>query len=486
MNFFQRITSITGSILLSVCAQTGYTQVGINANGATPHPSAMLEVSSNNKGVLLPRMTTAERKAIANPAEGLLVFDTDKTTLYIFEGTTWLPLAATSPANLPPLTRTVSDVAEQDRCGYRVAISDDYAIIGAYTDDIDAKANQGSAYIFKRTGGSWIQLAKLTAADGAAHDYFGCSVAISGDWAIVGAYGSDPGNVSAQGSAYIFHRIDDTWTQHSKITAVDGAANDNFGVSVSIEGDVAVIGAPNDDVGSITDEGSAYVFGYLSSSNTWVQQDKITSPDGASGDAFGYSVAQWNTFIAVGASSADVSGQVNRGSVYAYERMGFDWIFREKIIASDGASADGFGSSIAMSTDYIVVGASGHDTGGKSNQGSAYVYARSGATWTQRAILTAADGEANDYFGYYVATAGNYAVVGSFGDDIGLFTDQGSCYLFKAAGPIWNPVRKIELVNAQTNDYTGFSVGMSSSWIIIGSPGDTFGYGRISFLNIEE
>ena len=134
-------------------------------------------------------------------------------------------------------------------------------MVGACGDDVGANADQGSAYVFTRSGTTWSQQAKLTAADGAAGDWFGYSVAVSGDTAVVGAAGDDVGANADQGSAYVFARSGTTWTQQAQLTAADGAAGDCFGRSVAVSGDTAVVGASDDDVGANTDQGSAYVFG---------------------------------------------------------------------------------------------------------------------------------------------------------------------------------------------------------------------------------
>jgi len=144
----------------------------------------------------------------------------------------------------PESKLTASDGGEEDYFGTAVSISGNYAIVGAYGDD-DNGSNSGSAYVFERTGDGWIQLAKLTASDGASDDYFGRTVSISGNYAIVGAYGDDDNGLSS-GSAYIFEKPVDGWvdtTETAKLTASNGRSNDYFGTAVSISGDYAIVGA---------------------------------------------------------------------------------------------------------------------------------------------------------------------------------------------------------------------------------------------------
>ena len=176
---------------------------------------------------------------------------------------------------LVPQTITNSDRAAGDEFGRSVAISGDYAIIGAYLEDEDAsgdntRADAGSAYIFKRNAGTWSLQQKIVASDRTAGDYFGWSVAISGDYAIVGAYDEDEDDAGANtlsdaGSAYIFNRNGTTWSQQQKIVASDRAAGDQFGWSVAISGDYAILGAFSEDhdaagANTLSGAGSAYIF----------------------------------------------------------------------------------------------------------------------------------------------------------------------------------------------------------------------------------
>jgi len=166
-----------------------------------------------------------------------------------------------------------ADGVDNDQLGQWVALSGDTVVAGAYDDDVGANVDQGSAYVFTRSGGVWTQQQQLTAADGAAGDQFGGSVAVVGDTAVVTASSDDVGANADQGSAYVFTRSGTVWTQQQQLTASDGAAGDAFGASAAISGDTAVVGAYTDDVGANTDQGSAYVF-------TRVVSPTITVPAG--------------------------------------------------------------------------------------------------------------------------------------------------------------------------------------------------------------
>ena len=369
-------------------------------------------------------------------------------------------------------TLVAADGATVDYFGSSVAISGDTAIVGAYLDDVGANTYQGSAYIFVRTGNTWTQQAKLTAADGAASDVFGGSVAISGNTAIVGAFADDVGINTDQGSAYIFVRTGTTWTQQAKLTATDGAASDNFGTYVGISGDTAIVGAAYVDVGSNLDQGSAYIF--VRTGTTWTQQTKLTAPDGATADYFGWSVAISGDTAVVGAIFDSVDTNTNQGSVWVFSRVGSRWIGPDlRLIASDGAAEDRFGSSVAISGNTAIFGAYGDDVGANADQGSAYIFIRSGANWIQQAKLTASDGAAGDHFGLSVALSGDTAIVGAFHGTT--YLDDGSAYIFTRSGSTWTQQAKLSATDGVFYHGFGASVALAGDTAIVGANWDVIG-----------
>ena len=199
--------------------------------------------------------------------------------LKLFTATTLLlTLATTTHAQTwtQAAKAIASDGAANDEFGWFVDIDGDYAIVGAHHDD-DSGNTSGTAFIFKRNGTTWTQQQKLTASDGAAGDKFGQSVSIDGDFAIVGALWNSE-KATYAGAAYIFVRSGTTWTQQAKLLASDGAYDDRFGYSVAIDGDYAVVGSTLDDDKG-TSSGSAYIF--VRSGTSWSQQAKLTANDGA-------------------------------------------------------------------------------------------------------------------------------------------------------------------------------------------------------------
>ena len=227
-------------LVYGLCIPFACAQIGM---GGSPHPSAVLDLQATNKAFYLPRLTTAQRKAIVIPQPGAFVYDLDQGAFYLFDGQNWLPLAFQNPISPMPVSRQASDGAAMDYFGYSVAISGNYALVGAYNADIGLNSNQGAVCVFLRTGSTWTQEAKLTASNGAANDFFGTSVAISGDYALVGANGDDIGGNNNQGSAHLYHRTGTNWAEVQLITDNSLSFSLN-GTSVRLSNGIFIIGAP--------------------------------------------------------------------------------------------------------------------------------------------------------------------------------------------------------------------------------------------------
>jgi hypothetical protein len=210
-------------------------------------------------------------------------------------------------------------------------------------------SNAGSAHIYKYNGSTWAHQAFIFASDRAASDEFGCAVALSGNYAIVGAR-EDDDSYSGSGSAYIFFRDGDNWNQQAKLNANDPQADDAFGFSVAISEDYAFVGAYADDHDQ-ADIGSVYIF--KRSGTTWSQTQKLTPTDGEKGDYFGFDIAISNN-DAVISSEKDNDPCSNTGSAYLYHRDGETWHFLYRLTAQDSEPDDYFGRSIAPPEEKIT------------------------------------------------------------------------------------------------------------------------------------
>ena len=272
-----------------------------------------------------------------------------------------------------------------------VSLDGNRALVGAVLDDDDG-VNSGSAYIFAFDGMTWTLEAKLTAPDGAADDKFGISVSLSGDRALVGAYGDDDDG-SNSGSVYTFSFNGESWMHEAKLTAIDGTSGERFGSSVSLDGHRALIGAIGGNRDGIS-PGAAYVFDFDGTS--WLQDSKLTAIDGQQSDWFGGSVSLDGNRALVGAERDDDNGSAS-GSAYVFVFDGEEWMQEAWLTASDGAADDLFGHSVSLSSNRALIGAVGNDAKGFQS-GSAYMFSFDGTSWSQEIKLLADDGEAADQF----------------------------------------------------------------------------------------
>jgi len=363
---------------------------------------------------------------------------------------------------------TANDGTKDNLFGISVAVSSNYTIVGASGDN-DLGNRSGSAYIFERNSGNWTQTAKLLASDGAKDDRFGISVAISGNFAIVGATGDDDlGNKS--GSAYIFEWNGANWIQVTKLTANDGAKDDLFGSSVSINGEYAIVGTPDDDdLGNKS--GSVYIF--RRNGATWIQSGKLIASDGAKEDRFGISVAINSDYAIIGADGDDLTNVPNNniipnaGSAYIFKHNDVNWLQTKKLTVNNPAQEDRFGIAVAISDSFAIVGANGDD----NDSGSAYIFTNTGSNWIQIKELIANDRDIGDGFGNSVSLKGDYAIIGASGDnDLG--DNSGSTYIFKRSMSDWVPVKKLTASDGAAQDLFGFSVAIGENYAIAGASSD--------------
>ena len=371
-------------------------------------------------------------------------------------------IAVSASAQVTEHKLTASDGTSGDRFGTSVSLSGDRAVVGAPEALPDER---GSAYVFERQeDGSWIEVAQLTASDGAAFEGFGISVSFSGGTrALVGAW-MDPLGMD-RGSAHVFERQGDgSWLEVAELTASDGTADDYFGYSVSLAGDLTLLGAFGDDGLS----GSAYVF-ERQGDGSWLEVDKLTASDGAADDWFGRSVSLSGDRALVGARYDDDLGE-DSGSAYVFERQrDGSWLETAKLTASDGDADDRLGTSVSLSGDRALVGANFDDDLGMSS-GSAYVFERQGdGSWPEVAKLTASDGTFEDFFGRSVSLLDDRALVGATSDD-DMGEGSGSAYVFLRQGDgSWIEIGKLTASDGDVNDFFGVSVSLSGDQALVGA-----------------
>jgi len=286
------------------------------------------------------------------------------------------------------------DGSAGDRFGYSVGVYGDTAIIGAWGSDNGSRT--GSVHVFVRNNGVWTHQTKLVAPDGSAGDRFGYSVGIYDDTVIVG---------STSGSVHLFNRNNGVWTHQAKIVAPDGTVNTNFGRSVGVYDDTAIISAEfDDDKGSYS--GSVHLF--VRNNGVWTHQAKLLAPDGSSFVQFGITVGIYGDTAIIGALEYNASG-----SVHLFVRNGVTWTHQAKLVAPDGSEADHF-YTVGLYGDTVIVGAFQDDDDNGSDSGSVHVFVRNNGVWTPQAKLLAPDRSPGDHFGSSVDVYNGTIISGSY------------------------------------------------------------------------
>ena len=381
--------------------------------------------------------------------------DANRGSVYVFErnaggGENWGQLKKIN----------ASDATTSDKFGFSVAISGETIIVGAPTDD----AGRGSVYVFNRNEGganNWGQSKKIQASDGANDDNLGYSVAISIDTIIAGA----PGDDGQRGSAYVFERNQEgpeVWPVVRKILSSDGVANDQFGGTVAIDLNTAVVSSVADN----GYRGSAFVFERnKGGAHNWGEVRKIVSSDTANIQLFGEFLSISNDVIAVGTTFLDQS----KGAVFLFERNrgGVDnWGSVTKLTASDRATGDAFGA-VSICNDTMIIGSRASNEG----MGSAYVFVTLDKDWVQERKALASDGQANERYGAAISISGKMAAIGASNGNGG----RGAVYIIERnrnGADGWGEVRRLIASDGAQGDLFGAAVRIHGDTVVIGAPQD--------------
>lgn len=471
------------TIFILYCAIHGNAQ---NIGIGTTIPNEKLHVAGNikadtikaNNAVML-SAGAGKNKVLTSDSNGVGSWQASSSTGSVGYGA-WGDCSTRNISEYLPVA--ASDAASNDNFGYSVSMDGNYAIVGAPYKKVGNNADQGKAYIFYYNGSVWVQQTVLTASDGTAGDEFGLSVSMHGNYAIVGSPTKTVGANTNQGKAYIFHYNGSAWVQQAALTASDGAAGDLFGI-VSINSNYAIVGAQGKTVGSNFRQGKAYI--YENNGSTWVQQAILTAGDGASTDYFGYSVSIHGSRVIVGAPNKKINNITMHGKVYIFSYNGSTWVQQAFPARTDAAAGDYYGYSVSMYGDNAIVGASGKTVGNNINQGRAYIYNYDGSNWLLQTSLTAVDGIANDFYGN-VSIYGNFAMVGVHRKTLSGNFEQGKAYIYQLQGGVrWVLLQAITDPSGVANDHFGLSVSMSNNRFVIGAYGVSNSVGMAFFGKIE-
>jgi hypothetical protein len=477
-----RITFLFMALIIShsVFSQS----IGMGTN--QPHASAALDIQSTNKGLLIPRMTSAQRNSIAAPAQGLLVFDTDKGTLYMFDGVEWLPMgfSGTTPMAASITTNTL---LPDDHFGYSVCLTGNYAVISSLANSNSAA---GSAYIFTKSGGTWAFQAKLLPSDPMSGSHFGAAVAISGDQVLVGA----PGRNDNRGAVYAFSRNGEIWTQTAILTPASEQAGSRFGEVISLKGLYALIGVKQYKNAQNYSCGTVYAF-YRTGAG-WQQTQQLYGITTLL--EFGTSLDMSGSYAIVGAPLGSLQS-VNKGVAYLFKRTGTLWSPVDTIYSAYLSSVYQFGRAVALyETDGLwvfVTEPNRESSSGHMGVVQVFKLAPAGLEFVTviEPRISAVYG-AETSFGATLSVYGNHLAIGS-PDASNYDAGPGRVYIYKYNNSVvdmqdkWQFSKILKDNSAlSTNDSwnnIGRAIFINGFDVIMGNRGFNEGKGKVLFVNLE-
>ena len=355
--------------------------------------------------------------------------------------------------------------AQYDRFGATLALGPDTLVIGSPQSDGESAADRGSAFVYVRGTASWDHQQTLLASDPQAGANFGAAVSLSGSRVLIGAPGH--GGPLGAGAAYLFELSGATWTEQQQLNASEAASQDRFGASLLLAGETALVGAPGDDHGAGTDAGSIYA--YRLSAGTWLETQRISPPQGSTGDQFGASIAASGDLMVGGAPYADLPGAPDAGAAASFTFASGSWSHQRRLDPSTPRVSAHFGTALAIATTLVLVGAPDDEQQPASlDSGSATVFEITQATTSVLAGLgfDIVDGQ----FGSAVATSGNLAVVGAYADEYpgGI---AGSATVFERVAGVWTYRQKLFSPHLPTElDSFGSKVAISDEALVVAAP----------------
>lgn len=356
-----------------------------------------------------------------------------------------------------------SDGAPDDGFGVALAADGDEVVVGASNDD-DLGTNAGAAYVFRFVDGAWVEVAKLTASDGAVDDRFGHAVAIDGDVVMVSARDHDALGEDS-GAVYVFGRDGDTWVEVQKLLGSDTLAGDRYGAALAIDSDHALVGADRVD---LVGQDSGAVYPLRRVAGTWQTLDRIVPADAAGGQRFGNQI-DLSESNAVISAWGDGEAALYAGAAYVFSVDAGGWQQRGKLMASDAAVEDGFGNAVAIDGDRVLVGAE-YRTEGAPYVGAVYAFRHVAGAWVETGKLLASDGGADDRFGFSVAIHGDHAVIGAQGAQ-GSPSGSGAAYVFHAQVDAWSEVQRLTPTPPAEGDAFGSEVALTFDHAFVGAYG---------------
>lgn len=363
----------------------------------------------------------------------------------------------------PLFQTTLSEISGEpfNQFGSTVSIAGDYILAGAPGQEND----KGKACIFKRVGKNWnLQLClAATTSENSTITQFGKSVSLTEDQAIIGAFQQNTGKI---GAAYVFERQGDSWGQTMEFLDPYTQVNGNFGSAVSISSNIAVIGAYSQ---AASKKGKVHI--YKKTESTWEPDIIITSNSPTKSRRFGSSIMLSDDHLIIGDYE---NGPQHEGSAYIYKHSDGIWTLKKTLKGGTITRNGDYGISVAISDNYAIVGAmsENHPTSkSKKKIGAAYVYRREGEHWHHQAKLVPIDISKNDNFGLSVSISGNHIIIGTEKDN----ASQGSTYLYKNTQGVWEESFTFQAEDGNAQDQFGHAISISGDYLAIGANNKNMG-----------
>jgi hypothetical protein len=367
-----------------------------------------------------------------------------------------------------------SDGLSQDRLGTSASISGNIAAFGAPFYDSNGLSNNGAVYVYTFDGSIWQETAIITALNASDNDEFGHSISLDGNRLLVAAPYKTVNAVGNTGAAYIFDFDGTNWNQTEQLDMSSVATqviNANFGISVSLLGDKALVGAYKDNSSAVSNAGAAYVFSLQTGSwNT--DPIQLLANDAAVNDKFGFSVS-----LSPGKALIGAFGHGGKGAAYVFTNTSVlsidSFLFTSKITDTAGVAGDSFGYSVSLDGQRAIIGANGQDIGG-SSAGAAFIYDYNNTTssWDKSFTLIASDAANFDKFGTAVDLSGNFAIVSSPYKFTSNSVNNGKIYMYRKLGPNWQEINTFIPTFTSTQSELGKSIELGVESVAAGAWSD--------------
>jgi FG-GAP repeat len=457
-------------------------RVGIGT--ITPDSSAQLHLNSTNKGLIIPRMTSAQRNAIDGPALGLFVYDTDKRSLYMFDGVAWVTFAPQAPGFVPVTLRTVDTIPQAFLdIGTEVAIDGELAVTKSTKYSVNGLTNVGCVLVFKKNGGRWDYVQHIVPDVPKSNILYGSALAISGNILVVGSAYWDT-HLTNKGKVWYYEWDGAAFQFLDSLVISSGIAEDQFGFSLALRGNMLVVGAPNENTNG-ADAGGIYVYTFNEGTKRFGSRVRLSAPNAKTGDKLGYAVDIDGAYVAAGAPFHPFGAGVNKGIAHVWTGSGVSWGYQDSCsFASASTNYERLGLFLSLSGTNLVCGAN-YKLSASYNPGSAIWFKRSGSQWSNTQEIRSDDTD-NGSTVPQVITRNNWLLIGNSAEDH-IPGPTGNVWVYALENNEW--VRKRRIYNYSVNEANQRwcdSMAFDGSAIVIGSYTYKERQGAIFFTSITD